>query len=339
MKRLVKLLSCLMVLFAASAFAQTALIQTTLASAVGAGPATLAGGAQANLATQVNLTSATGVQLAAFGTQPVTFLYVDQELMGVISLAPSTTTVFNVLRAQQGTKGQYHAAGAVVYVGTMTPQFGGVAGSGGFELYDPPIGAVCTYGNTGLTPWINVITGNQFVCTQYQTPAGVLISGWTPASLGGFYPMQNAPLTVAVTSAYTNATTTFSNVVGATANTGSLSFWAQPNRTYHAYCAITWQGSATTTGPKYQFTGPASPTAVALGVFSNITSATYFSASATAFSSAIANTGTVTATTNFTDRVDLLVVNGANAGTVQLQMAANGAGTLTVQPGSYCTIQ
>lgn len=134
------------------------------------------------------------------------------------------------------------------------------------------------------------------------------------------------------TGSYTNATTTFSNVTG-------LSFAVNASTNYHAVCRITWQGSANTTGPKYQFTGPGSPTAVVVGLNSPITAATAANASAIAFSSAVANTGTITATTNFTDTVDLGLVNGTNAGTVQLQAAANGAGTLTIQNGSNCAVQ
>jgi hypothetical protein len=319
------------------AAAQSTLTQTTLAADLPLGPASLAGGAQGAFATTVNLASATGIQ-QAFNGAPITWLYVDQELMGVLTTVPGQTTIFNVLRAQQGTRGAFHKANAVVYVQVGTPQFGGGAGSGGLYLADPPIQGNCTQANTLFTPWINVLTGQQFVCTQFQTPAGALITGWIPQSLPTF-PSENAPSTATTTSAYTNATTTFSNVAGATANTGSLQFFAQANRTYSVTCAITWQGSANTTGPKYQFTGPASPTAVAIGVFSNITSSTYTSGSVTAFSSAFANSGTITATTNFTDRVTLGLVNGATAGVVNLQMAANGAGTLTVQPSSFCTVQ
>lgn len=148
----------------------------------------------------------------------------------------------------------------------------------------------------------------------------------------GQFAGQNAPKSAYVTSAYTNATTTFSNVT-------ALSFAVGATTNYHATCRITWQGSAGTTGPKYQFTGPAAPTAVAVGMNSVVTATTVIAASAVAFSSAVANTGTVTAATNFTDTIDIGVVNGANAGTVQLQAAANGVGTLTIQPGSYCSIQ
>jgi hypothetical protein len=188
MNRFTKVFSLLVLVAGLAALpmaAQTALTQTTLASAVGAGPVTLAGGTQAALSTQVNLTSATGVNLAAFGTQPVTYLYVDQELMGVISLANGTTTVFNVLRALSGTLAAYHASGAMVLIGTMTPQFGGTAGSGGFQVKDPPLGGVCNLAQTGLTPWVNVITGAQWVCTS--------VAG-APATNGQWAPSWNNPL-------------------------------------------------------------------------------------------------------------------------------------------------
>jgi len=149
----------------------------------------------------------------------------------------------------------------------------------------------------------------------------------TPASL------QNAPQVEFLTgSAYTNATTTFSNVTG-------LSLAVAASTNYKMTCHITWQGSAATTGPKYQFTGPASPTAVAASALSMVTATTVTQTSATAFSSSMPNAGTITTATNFTDLVTLAVLNGTTAGTVQLQAAANGAGTLTIQPGSYCESQ
>jgi hypothetical protein len=67
-----------------------------------------------------------------------------------------------------------------------------------------------------------------------------------------------------------------------------------------------------------------------------VTTASYLSA--VAFSSALVDAVAVTATTNFMDVVSLSVVNGVNAGTIQLQAAEIGAGTLTIQPGSYCVV-
>lgn len=129
--------------------------------------------------------------------------------------------------------------------------------------------------------------------------------------------------------AYTNATTTFSDVTG-------LLMAIKASKNYTMDCHILWQGSAGTTGPKYQFTGPASPTAVAANAFSAVTATTVTQASAVAFASSMPNAGTVTTATNFMDEVRVSVLNGVNDGTVQLQAAANGAGTLTIQPGSFC---
>ena len=158
------------------------------------------------------------------------------------------------------------------------------------------------------------------------------------AQAGG---VQNPTFVLYVTgAAYTNATTTFSNVVGGSGN--GLTFGVGSGQTYSVTCYILWQGSAATTGPKYQWTGPAAPTAVAAAIVSQITTAnpsTYISASAVAFSTSMPNTGTITTATNQIDLVTLAVVNGVNAGTITLQAAANGAGTLTIQPGSKCLLQ
>lgn len=142
-------------------------------------------------------------------------------------------------------------------------------------------------------------------------------------------PVSTVASVVYSAGSYTNATTTFSSIVG-------LAFNIAAGQNLHAICRVTWQGSAGTTGPKYQFTGPAAPTAVALGMNSIVTATTVIAASATAFATPVANSGTVTTATNFTDTVSLDVINGTTAGTIQFQAAANGAGTLTVANGSSC---
>ena len=189
------------------AAAQTSLTQTTLSAAQGIGPASAAGGAQANLSTVISLASATGVQTAFLGVQPVTFAYVDQELEGIQTLVNGQTTIFNVLRAQGGTKSAYHASGAMVLIGTVSPQFGGFSGSGGFQQTDPPLGGVCNLANTGYTPWVNVITGAQWQCTS---------TNGTPANNGVWTPSWNNPL--AKQSPYTTAAV--ASVAGATLPSG-----------------------------------------------------------------------------------------------------------------------
>lgn len=195
-------------------------------------------------------------------------------------------------------------------------------------------------------PHAQNISGGTVNSTTLTLPEAALCSGSAnndvlcggssdhlPAFLANNGAALNFPVTLYSTGSYTNATTTFSTVAG-------LSFPVSANRNYHAYCRITWQGTANTTGPKYQFTGPAAPTAVLFSAFSWITNATFQAQSiVTAFSTPFANTGTITTATNFTDTIDLTVLNGANAGTVALQAAANGAGTLTIQNGSFCAVQ
>jgi hypothetical protein len=164
--------------------AQTSLTQTTLAAAIQCGPscANSGVGSGTSYQTTVNLTSATGVSVAVNG-QPVTFIYVDQELMGVMTLLTGQTTVYSVLRAQQGTKLSAHVSGAMVLIETVSPQFGGYQGSGGFQQTDPPNGGACTATNTNATPWINIITGYQWLCSSIT---GTWVSGFNNPFAGDF---------------------------------------------------------------------------------------------------------------------------------------------------------
>jgi hypothetical protein len=174
-------LSGLLLLLPSLASAQTSLTQTTLAAAVNVGVAGGASGSNTGFyQTTVSLASATGITVA-FNGQPVTYIYVDQELMGIVSLVTGQTTIFNVLRAQQGTKASAHASGQMVLVQTVTPQFGGGTGSGGFQPTDPPNNGACTAANTLFTPWVNIITAAQWICSPITTT-------WVP----GF----NNPLTI-----------------------------------------------------------------------------------------------------------------------------------------------
>jgi hypothetical protein len=166
------------------------------------------------------------------------------------------------------------------------------------------------------------------------TPLGQTTSIYTPDSFRGI--PQKAFVD---TADYTNATTTFSNVIGVGSNNG-LSFPVTANTRYTMHCSIVWSASAATAGPQFQITGPASPTSVAINMASAITATTTASAAATAFSSAMNPVGaTVTSGANEWAQVDMELLNGANNGTVQLQAAAQGVGTTTIRQGSSCTLQ
>lgn len=239
---------------------------------------------------------------------------------------------------------------------TLTPGSPGTGGSGAAGLAGVVSIGGANAGMLGFTQGpANTATNTNIPANTavFQAPAAVTsyfanipgaapvnnnsVMSFTNASpaVGSFTKMQTTVVTSGT--AYTNATTTFSSVVGGAGQT--LQFSVEANTNYVGYCYILWQGSAATTGPKFQFTGPASPTAVSISMDSAVTATSLIYASATAFSSAVANSGTVTTATNLPAHIQFSVLNGANAGTVVLQAAANGAGTLTIQPGSYCAMQ
>lgn len=205
-----------LVLMGAFAFGQTSLTQTTLAAAITVGTSGAASGITGSYTTQISLASATGVQ-TAFNGQPITFVYVDQELFGILTLAPGQTTIWNALRAQSGTKASAHASGVMALVETVSPQFGGFSGSGGFQGTDPAINGNCTAANTNVTPWVNIITGAQWVCSTItntwapswnnplSNPAS-WIQAATIASVAGSTPVAGPYFNISGTNAITGFT-------------------------------------------------------------------------------------------------------------------------------------
>lgn len=192
---------------------QTALTQTTLSTQQTVGASGGASGLTGSYQTTISLASATGITVAQNG-QPVTFVYVDQELEGILSLVTGQTTIFNVLRAQQGTKASSHQSGQMVLVQNVSPQFGGFSGSGGFQHADPPNNGGCTAASTLVTPWVNIITSEQWLCS---TITKTWVPGWNN---------RLAPLGAKVTAAVASAAGTVTpsgplfHITGALAITG-----------------------------------------------------------------------------------------------------------------------
>ena len=172
---------------------QTSLTQTTLAAQITQGTSGAGSGITGSYQTQLSLTSATAVN-QSFNGQPITFVYVDQELFGVLTLAPGQTTIYNVLRAQAGTKASAHASGQMALIETVTPQFGGFAGSGGFQQTDPPVNGNCTASNTLVTPWVNVISSAQWLCSSITS---TWVPGWNNALAGQSKAVTTAQASVA----------------------------------------------------------------------------------------------------------------------------------------------
>jgi hypothetical protein len=203
-----------------AAFAQTALTQTTLAAAVTIGTAGGASGISGSYQTTISLTSATGIQVANNG-QPITFVYIDQELFGVLSLVTGQTTIYNVLRGQLGTRAAAHSLGAMALIQVVSPQFGGFAGSGGFQQTDPPggLGASCTAASTLAYPWVNVLTGWQWLCSS-------VTGSWTPGFNNPLLFVAPAPngTTVASVAGATAVPSSFFSVSG----TNAITSWTLP---------------------------------------------------------------------------------------------------------------
>jgi hypothetical protein len=119
--------------------AVTVLTTTTLSAAVAA-PAQ---GAPANT---VRLTAITGVTAN-------TSIYVDLELMRVTVTPTTASQPVSVARAQNGTLSAAHASGATVTLGP----------NNAFNVGGPPAGP-CTGAAQLYSPWIDVQTGNFWVC-------------------------------------------------------------------------------------------------------------------------------------------------------------------------------
>lgn len=205
---------------------------------------------------------------------------------------------------------------------------------GGFVFY--PQGTVATV-NDHQIPANSIVEAAPGSVTAYTiTKPGVAPVNNNSAQLysnasPGVGAWAKMPQTAFLTSNYTNATTTFSNVT-------NLSFSVEANTNYHLQCNLDYQTSASTADVKIQWTGPSSPTAVTYDLVTEVTGSTLSASVATAFSTALSEAGTPTITTNFPLTLTMTLINGANAGTIQLQAAATGTGTITIIPGS-CQLQ
>ena len=149
------------------------------------------------------------------------------------------------------------------------------------------------------------------------------------------YFLAGTPGRVFLTAPYSNATAGMTNVTG-------LAFAVNANTNYTATCNLYWSESATTAPLSIQFTGPAAPTAVRVSLVETLTAGsapTFYSATANSFSTAIGATAGVTTGVGMPAQITIGLLNGATAGTVQLQaVPGGGAGTLSIETGSNCTL-
>jgi hypothetical protein len=230
-----------------------------------------------------------------------------------------------------------HAGGVVLTGASPNLLFGGVTsgytglfGSGtqlNLKLADQSAPATLGLGALSFT---ETSAPPPFVATDiiYGSPNDFMLH----QGLHAFSGVQQIPVTIAVSPTYTNATTSFSNIP-------PVFFYAAASNTYTLTCQITWQASAATAGPQFKVLVPAGAT-VSLNMTSAVTATTgTWKSSVGTGSQSVANTGTVTAATDFPAIVTAGVTTSTTAGSVVLQAAANGAGTLTAERNSFCVYQ
>lgn len=187
-----------------SASAQTAVTQTTLAGAV-TGGGLYNGVANNSLQTTISLTSVTNILSAILGTQPQFVIYVDKEAMGVLSVNTTSKTV-GVIRGYMGTAAVPHANAQMVLYGSIN-----TLGANMFNLGDPS--GSCTAASTPSTPYINVQTGEQWLCSSVS-------STWVPGFNNGGYIAPAVTTAVASAAGLITPSGPLFHITGALAITG-----------------------------------------------------------------------------------------------------------------------
>lgn len=169
---------------------QYTLGQTTLGATITAGQ------------TQIPLASVTGVNgygpnlqpIISSSTSPQSHLFIDREEIQVLSVN-TVSKIVQVTRGVNGTRGAAHRSGQMVLSGPAIAFYtydpGGTPGSVGGSTG----GDNCTTANVLVTPWLNVRTGAQWLCST-------ITSTWVP----GFGNAAN-PGSSVVTTAVASATT------------------------------------------------------------------------------------------------------------------------------------
>jgi hypothetical protein len=181
--------------FCGISHAQTAISQTTLSAAVN-GPSAY-NGTTASYQTFITLASTTGLQTPVLPGTPVSEIYVGREAMGVLSFN-STTGIVQVKRGDLSTQAAPHPSGDMVLVAPAyqsTLQYGGNPQPNGFFAQDPPMGGSCVPSGTPATPWVNVLSGAQALCST-------ITNTWIPGYVNPLATVVDVPNT-AVASATT----------------------------------------------------------------------------------------------------------------------------------------
>jgi hypothetical protein len=198
MKHILKA-SILLLVLAALTFGQTALVTTTLSSAV-ISPFPASAGTPQIL---IPLTATTGLTARALGAF-TSWILVDKELMGVVTLANNPITV---IRGQAGTAVTSHASGALVYL---------IPSQNAFVQGDRiPLTGQCTRTSFAYVPLVKIAGGTaQLYDCLGVTTAGQLVRTDAPGPpVVGSTVVPAATITATGTYfATTNGATTISTI-------------------------------------------------------------------------------------------------------------------------------
>lgn len=192
-----KKIASLLVLLAGLAgacFGQTALTQTTLASAV-SGPS-LYSGTSPTISQTITLAACTGLAAPILPGTPSSIIYVGREAMGVFSINTSSCSAV-VNRGYLGTQAAPHPSGDMVLYGAnyaVTISQGGNPVPSGLFQQDPPANGACTPSATPSTPWVNVLSGAQWLCSTISKT-------WIPGFVNPLTTVTDIPNTAVASAA------------------------------------------------------------------------------------------------------------------------------------------
>lgn len=145
------------------------------------------------------------------------------------------------------------------------------------------------------------------------------------------------PLSTGTSSAYTNATASFTIIQGATANTGQLEFVAPVSQIFHTLCTGYMQ-VGTTGIVDFELVGSAAISVINMTLsYQTTATSVYTMVSATALSSALA-TSSITAASGLKWVLEINGVNSTTSNSFAVE-AHEASGTLTIPAGATCTTQ
>lgn len=174
--------------------AQTALTQTTLASAVN-GPPGYNGNSSTTTDNCWTLASVTGISAPTLPGTPVSVIYAGREAFGVLTVN-TTAKVACGFRGYLGTQASPHPSGDMVLIQAVYSTGNGANPiPSGFFQQDPTYGGACSSTGIAETPWVNVLTGSQWLCSS-------ITGTWAPGFGNILNPGLDVP-TAAVASAST----------------------------------------------------------------------------------------------------------------------------------------